>query len=42
MYSLALEAFSLPGEAGFPLNAFYTKPTHGEEADLKKYMVQVE
>merc|ERR1711936_723063 len=26
MFSAALEQFSLPGEAGFPLNAFYSKP----------------
>ena len=26
MYSLAISRFSLPGEAGFPLNAVYAKP----------------
>ena len=40
MFSAALEPFSIPGEAGFPLNAFYTKPG-GEAEEMKKYFVQV-
>merc|ERR1711994_282530 len=30
MFSMALESFALPGEAGFPLNAFFTKPNRHE------------
>ena len=41
MFSAALEQFSLPGEAGFPLNAFYSKPLGGELEEMKKYFVQV-
>ena len=41
MFSAALEPFALPGEAGFPLNAFYTKPNGSEAEDMKKYFVQV-
>ena len=41
MFSAALEPFSIPGEAGFPLNAFYTKPVGGEAEEMKKYFVQV-
>ena len=41
MFSAALEQFSLPGEAGFPLNAFYSKPQGGEAEEMKKYFVQV-
>ena len=41
MFSAALENFSIPGEAGFPLNAFYTKPTGSEADEMKKYFIQV-
>ena len=41
MFSAALEPFSIPGEAGFPLNAFYTKPSGSEAEEMKKYFVQV-
>ena len=41
MYTAALESFHLPGESGFPLNAFYTKPMAGEVEELKKYFTQV-
>ena len=41
MYSAALENFAIPGEAGFPLNAFYTKPKGGEAEEMKKYFIQV-
>ena len=27
MYSLAISKFDIPGDAGFPLNAVYAKPT---------------
>lgn len=27
MYSLAISKFDLPGDAGFPLNAVYAKPS---------------
>ena len=41
MYTMALETFALPGEAGFPLNAFYAKPSRNEAEELKKYFTQV-
>ena len=41
MYTMALETFALPGEAGFPLNAFYAKPRKNEAEELKKYFTQV-
>ena len=42
MYALALQRFSLPGEAGFPLNPFYEKPkTSGETEELRKYFTQL-
>ena len=41
MYSMALESFALPGEAGFPLNAFFTKPNKTEADELRKYFVQL-
>ena len=41
MFSAALEPFSIPGEAGFPLNAFYSKPQGSEAEEMKKYLVQV-
>ena len=41
MFSMALEQFALPGEAGFPLNAFFNKPNKNEADELKKYFTQV-
>jgi len=41
MYTAALESFHLPGEAGFPLNAFYTKPNPAEADELKRYLTQI-
>ena len=41
MYSAAHEAFAIPGEVGFPLNAFYTKPKDVEVEEMKKYFIQV-
>jgi len=41
MFSAALEPFSIPGEAGFPLNAFYSKPQGSEAEEMKKYLVQL-
>lgn len=32
MYSLALHRFDIPGEAGFPLNSVYAKPSSTGEA----------
>lgn len=32
MYSLALYKFDIPGEAGFPLNSVYAKPSSTGEA----------
>lgn len=34
MYSLALYRFDIPGEAGFPLNSVYAKPTSTGEAGI--------
>ena len=42
MFTLALEKFAIPGEAQFPLNAFYEKPKNSAEADeMRKYLTQV-
>merc|ERR1712133_118676 len=41
MYAFALEPLAIPGDAAFPLNAFYQKPTRAEEEEMKKYMVQL-
>jgi len=41
MYTTALESFHLPGEPGFPLNSFYTRPKSGETEELKKYFTQL-
>jgi len=41
MYSMAIEKFSLPGEADFPLNGFFKKPSRSEEDELKKYLTQL-
>jgi len=38
---MAIEKFSLPGEADFPLNGFFKKPTRSEEDELKKYFTQL-
>merc|ERR1712038_2047395 len=35
MYSFALEKFALPGESGFPLNAFFNKPTIRHETGAR-------
>lgn len=42
MFTLALESFDLPGEAGFPLNSFY-EPAKSQEArgTLQKYLTQI-
>jgi len=36
MHSLAIARFELPGEAGFPLNAMYTKPSDGKEEETMR------
>merc|ERR1719348_2529701 len=42
MKSAALEDFSLPGDAKFPLNSFYPKPpTKQQKEELQKYMTQL-
>ena len=41
MHTLALEPFKLPGEAGFPLGGFFSKPNRNEADQLKAYMTQV-
>ena len=38
MYSFALEKFALPGESGFPLNAFFNKPTVRTALKKDKYI----
>ena len=42
MYSLAIARFDIPGEAGFPLNGVYAKPSTPEQADiLRQYFLQL-
>lgn len=42
MYSLAIAKFDIPGDAGFPLNAVYLKPTSASEGDLmRQYLQQI-
>jgi len=42
MHSLAIARFELPGEAGFPLNAMYTKPADGkEEETMRSFLTQL-
>lgn len=35
MYSLAIAKFDIPGDAGFPLNAVYAKPTSPADCGTK-------
>lgn len=37
MYSLAIGRFDLPGDAGFPLNSVYAKPSNAAEAGIIFY-----
>ena len=41
MQTLAIARFSLPGEAQFPLNAMYTKPSNRNEEGMMMMMVVV-
>lgn len=42
MQQLGIASFSIPGEAGFPLNAMYQKPANRQEADqMRQYLQQV-
>jgi len=42
MHSLAISRFEVPGEAGFPLNALYSKPKDKNEDDLMRtYILQL-
>lgn len=42
MYSLAISRFDIPGEAGFPLNGVYAKPSSPAEADtMRQYFLQL-
>ena len=41
MFTQALERFALPGEADFPLNAYFEKPKFNEADELRKYFTQV-
>lgn len=40
MLSLAKSKIDIPGEAGFPLNSVYVKPTNAQEADLMRQYFQ--
>lgn len=37
MYMLAISKFDIPGEAGFPLNSVYAKPSSPQEAGNLHY-----
>ena len=42
MYTLAISKFDIPGEAGFPLNSVYVKPSTQTESDLmRQYLQQI-
>lgn len=42
MQTMAITNFSIPGEAGFPLNAMYGKPRDRSEADqARAYLIQI-
>lgn len=42
MQQLGIASFSIPGEAGFPLNAMYAKPANRQEADqMRAYLQQI-
>jgi actin related protein 2/3 complex, subunit 3 len=42
MYTLAIQKFDIPGDAGFPLNSVYLKPSTAAEGDLmRQYLQQV-
>jgi len=42
MYQLGISNFPIPGEAGFPLNAMYSKPKdRGDEDTMKAYLQQL-
>ncbi|EOQ99209.1 Actin-related protein 2/3 complex subunit 3 [Wallemia ichthyophaga EXF-994] len=41
LHTLAVDSFSLPGEAGFPLNSLYAPPQSKMDADtLRSYLTQ--
>ncbi|XP_031625620.1 actin-related protein 2/3 complex subunit 3 [Contarinia nasturtii] len=42
LYSLAISRFDIPGDAGFPLNSVFSKPSSPNEADsLRQYLTQI-
>lgn len=42
IHSLAISKFDIPGDANFPLNSVYSKPTNHEEANLlRQYFSQL-
>jgi len=41
MYNFAIEPFSIPGDAKFPLNSFCNQPKKSEEDELRQYMTQL-
>lgn len=40
MYSLAISKFDIPGEAGFPLNSVYARPSTASEGDQMRLYLQ--
>jgi len=42
MYTLGIQQFPIPGEAGFPLNAMFVKPANKNEEDtMRQYLQQI-
>ncbi|XP_013412106.1 actin-related protein 2/3 complex subunit 3 [Lingula anatina] len=42
MHTLAVSRFDIPGDAGFPLNAMYTRPSGRQEEDnMRAYFTQI-
>ena len=41
MHSLAIARFELPGEAGFPLNAMYTRPADSREEETMRRLLNL-
>lgn len=41
MYTLAISKFDIPGEAGFPLNSVYARPSPAEADLMRNYFQQL-
>lgn len=39
MYSLAISKFDIPGDAGFPLNSVYAKPSSPADSGMIKEII---